>query len=162
VTGALLAQQAAYSTFWANTPMFSMRQAGVQSVANVTFTQINMDTLDYDTDSGRAAGTPWSYTIPAGMGGRWQFSWKVGWAINATGARLESLFQNGSAVNASQTGSAAAGSGRISDIPASAKTIVVAAGDVMSVWGFQESGGPLNTDAGQSFFEGRLISLATP
>jgi hypothetical protein len=162
ITSTLMNQITTYGQFWANPPMFRMYQSIAQSVPNAVYTQITMDALDYDTDSGRAAGTPWSYTIPAGMSGRWTFNWKVGWAINATGARLESLYRNGVAVTAEQSSATNAGASRTADVAASATTIAVNAGDVMSVWAFQESTAALNTDAGQSFFEGRLVSLASP
>jgi hypothetical protein len=162
ITSTLMNQITTYGQFWANPPMFRMYQSIAQSVPNAVYTQITMDALDYDTDSGRAAGTPWSYTIPAGMSGRWTFNWKVGWAINATGARLESLYRNGSPVTAEQSSATNAGASRTADVAASGTTIAVNAGDIISVWGFQESTAALNTDAGQSSFEGRLVSLATP
>lgn len=151
-----------YSRFWTSRPMFSMYQGTPQTVGSGAFTQITMDTSDWDTDTGRSGTTPFSYTIPVGMGGRWTFSWKVGWAANAVNTRLESLYKNGSAVPMAQSNiQALTTAARTSDVAASTKTIVVAAGDVMSVWGFQDSGGNLATDS-QCYFEGSIHSLASP
>jgi hypothetical protein len=163
ITSSLLNQITAYSQFWSSPPMFSMYQATVQSVATGAYAQITCDTSLWDTDSGRSATTPYSYTIP--FAGRWEFSWKIGWAVNATGGRLSALYQNGTIVTGSQTGlQAITDAGRTTDVAASTKTVLCNVGDVMSIWAFQDSGGNLSTDTtgGASYFEGRLVSLASP
>jgi hypothetical protein len=166
LTAALLNQIGTYNTFWANPPMFRMYQAVAQSIPNATNTQVKMDTGTgggaWDTDSGRSGTTPYSYTIPVGMGGRWRFTWAVEWAFNAVGARVAVLYQNGVPVTG-DTDDVAANNDFTSEIGTG--TVLVTAGDVMSVWGYQNSGGALNTAAaGQfsSFFEGQLVSLASP
>lgn len=166
LTATLLNQVGAYSTFWADPPMFRMYQSVVQSIPNGTNTQIRMDTGTgggaWDTDSGRSAVSPYGYTIPVGMSGRWRFTWAVEWAFNATGARVAVLYQNGSPVTG-DTDDVAANNDFTAEIGTG--TVVVNAGDVMSVWGYQNSGGALNTAAaGQfsSFFEGEFRSLANP
>lgn len=164
LTATLLNQVGAYATFWANPPMFRMVQSIAQSVPNTTYTQITMDTSLWDSDSGRAGGTPYAYTIPVGMSGRWQFTVKVEWAPNATGTRLCTVARNGATDStveiADPTTSATYTPGT-----ATVATLAVNAGDVMSPWGYQDSGGALNTASGasgKSFFEGRLISLGNP
>ena len=163
-TSAELNAICAYQAFWANPPMFRMYQATVQSVANVTLAQITCDTPEYDSDTGRASGTPWSYVIPTGFTGRWTFTVCTAWAANATGIRAAALFQNGSqaeggyiAVPASPAGFATSTSLTL--------TIPVSAGDVMAAYGEQSSGGALSTFFASnvaSTFEGRMASLASP
>src|SRR5215469_1102417 len=92
ITSSLLNQITTYAQFWANPPMFKMTQATVQSLATGSFTQVTFDTLIWDSDSGRQAVTPFSYVIP--FAGRWRFSWKAAFAVNATGSRMSALYQN--------------------------------------------------------------------
>jgi len=142
-----------------------MYQSVVQSVPNTTFTQITCDTLDIDTDGGRGGSTPWSYTIPAGMGGVWTFTYKTAWSSNATGTRAAALFINGSqatATNAFEQGL----TGVSTFVVGLPRMFLVSAGDVIALYGRQTSGAGLNTGVSTapdySYFEGRLESLANP
>lgn len=162
VTGANLAAMVSYQQFWANPPMFRMHQVVAQSVSNTTWTQITCDTSDFDSDSGRSSSSPYSYTIPAGLSGRWQFGWLVAWSANGNGARASNLYKNGA--SASSWPSAAAVSSPGVSVGWS-DSVSCSAGDVMAVYGWQSSGGALSTAAGTdnfSIFWGRLVSLASP
>lgn len=163
VTGANLATMTAYQSFWADPPMFRMYQVVAQSVTSGSDTQIIMDTSAYDSDAGRAAGSPYSYTIPTGMTGRWRFTVCTMWAANATGLRAAQVRVNGS-VPASQAYAAFPPvSGNITGAIVTV-TVPVNSGDAIAAYGYQSSGGALNTQTGGlgSFFEGCLVSLATP
>ncbi len=161
VLASQLQQITTWGAFKDNPPGFSMTHTIGISVSNGVYTQIPMDTLEWDSDSGRGGSTPWSYTIPIGMSGRWTFSYKVSWAVNNTGDRLVSLYKNGSIIS----------SGQISGPPtttahnaenSTTRTVLCAGGDVMAVYALQSitGGGALSTNSG--FFEGRLTSLANP
>lgn len=165
LTSGQLTQLITWQQFWANPPMFRMYQTAVQPIPNGADTQVTMDTSKYDTDSGRAIATPWSYTIPVGMTGRWQFTVCIAFSANATGSRQAKIFQNGALIPDGSHASPQAG-------PATADTSVTItvtdafnAGDVIAAYGWQNSGAALNTNttAGLcSFFEGRMVSLANP
>lgn len=164
ITSSLLNQITTYARFFANPPMFRMYQSVAQSVPNGADTQLTMDVSDYDTDSGRAVTTPWAYTIPAGMTARWTFSAAVLYAGNATGTRVTSIRKNGVVL---PDGGITAGAGAsVAHGYLATVTVPVAAGDVISVWTWQNSGGALSTSvstaSGLSYFEGRLVSLANP
>ena len=161
VLASQLQQITTYTQFWADPPMFSMHQTSTQTIGNTVYTQITMDTSDWDTESGRAVGNPYSYTIPSGMSGRWQFTFKIGWATNAVGNRLGALFKNGSIVQNGEVGYLAPGAANNPEY-GTTLTVPCSAGDVMSVWGYQGSGGALTTQTLDSFFEGRFVSLANP
>lgn len=161
ITSSLLNQITAYARFWANPPMFRMYQSAAQSINSGTYTQVLCDTGDYDTDSGRAIATPWSYTIPASMAGRWDFKFKFGFAINATGNRLGALYKNGTILAATEVGGPATAATNNPEM-AGGDRILCAAGDVISLWTWQNSGGALNTYAGSCMFSGQLVSLANP
>lgn len=167
LTSGQMTQLTSYMAFWTSRPMFKMYQTVAQSVPTGAFTQILMDTSAWDTDSGRSIASPWSYVIPTGMNGRWRFSWKVGFAVNATGVRMSALYQNGTAATGAQDNEqSVSATSRTTDLPATSMTITGAGGDVISIWGFQDSGGALNTDVGSgpssSYFEGSFESLANP
>lgn len=163
ITSSLLNQITTYNRFWANRPMFRMYQAVAQSIPTGADTQMTMDTVDYDTDSGRAGSSPWSYVIPVGMTGRWRYTILYSSLANATGARQPKLYKNGALVTGGYTGAqaspATAGHGAQLVI-----TLACNAGDVMGAYAWQNSGGPLNTIVGVqcSVFEGVLESLASP
>jgi hypothetical protein len=161
VTPAQMQQLNTYMQFFSSPPMFRMFQATGQSISNNTTTQVTCDTLDYDTDFGRGSSSPWSFTIPTGLGGRWTFKWAVAYPINSTGSRAGFLYKNGSRVNGG-TDEIAADNDFIETT--GEMTIACAAGDVMSLWTWQNSGGALTLATGgtQSQFEGRLVSLASP
>lgn len=164
VTSALLEQITTYGRFWANPPAFRMTQQIAQSIPNAIWTQVTCDTLDYDTDSGRALTSPWSYTIPVGMTGRWQFGWMLPWVDNTTGTRDCEIRKNGNNISSYVTyapvGSGGSGGQGWTD------PIAVAAGDVMSMWGYQSiTSGALSTSVQTDTFPvfwGRLFSLANP
>lgn len=166
LTASEMTQIMTWLSFWANPPMFKMYQASVQSLPNGGPTTVTMDTSAYDTDSGRSGTTPFGYTIPTGMGGRWYFAWGVAFTGNATGVRDAELRQNGAVV---PTGGGAGGYIQT----ASAGTCMnigwvetaAAAADVFTVVANQTSTIALNTNvtSGQtSYFSGRLVSLGNP
>lgn len=164
VTGANLAAMVSYQQFWANPPMFSMYQIVAQSIPNATDTQVLMDSNEHDTDSGRSGSSPYSYTIPSGMTGRWRFTCCVKFGGNATGIRQTKLFKNGTLVNAAQSAGQAGPATDFTGYVLS-REFLCNSGDVIAVYGYQNSGGALNTNVGgslNSYFEGQLVSLANP
>lgn len=164
ITSTLLNQITAYAQFWANRPSFRMFQAVVQTPASSTLTQITMDTPAHDSDSGRSAGTPWSYTIPTGMAGWWQFTGCVAWNASATGARATVIYQNGAQAPGAYVQVLAAPAAFVTSVTCTA-TFLCNAGDTISVWGQQASGGGLATYSSAniySYFEGQLLSLGSP
>lgn len=164
VLASSLASMVSYHQFWADPPMFRMYQLVAQSVNSSLNAQITMDTLDYDTDSGRGSSTPWSYTIPSGLAGRWYFGAMISWSGNATGVRISEIYKNGAIITGAQESVQAAPATNATNCFVSA-TVAVSVGDVIAAYGWQQSGGALSTNVGNgfpSFFEGRLISLANP
>lgn len=164
-TSALLEQITTYARFWADPPMFSMYQTLVQSIADDgAFHQITCDTLEDDTDSGRALISPWTYTIPVGMGGRWRISGASSWSGNATGVRAAAIYVNAAQYPGAFWSCQAAPAANVTTVGGT-RTIIAHAGDTVALMGFQHSGGALNTNVAAvlySYFEGRLESLANP
>lgn len=164
LTASEMTQIMTWNKFWANPPMFRMYQTAVQSIPNLTFTQITCDVSDYDSDSGRGLATPWSYTIPVGMSGRWRFSCAISWAANATGVRGAAIYVNGAQANGAFWAAETAPATNVPSV-GGATTIAVNAGDQIALYGEQGSGGALNTNTAvslYSYLEGKLESLASP
>ena len=57
-----------------NTPSVRGRLSGDQSFSAATWTKINWDTEDWDTDSAFAS---YKFTVPSGEGGKYEISWTV-------------------------------------------------------------------------------------
>lgn len=162
LTGTVLNQVSTVQNFWADPPMFGMNQSAGQSVPNNTPTTITMDTPQWDTDSGRSGTTPFGYVIPAGMTGRWRFTWGVPWNANTTGSRKAMLYRNGAVQF-----TAVVDISNNTDVNAvgASRTVAVNAGDVMTIVALQTCGGPLTTQVDGTFaphFEGCLVSLGNP
>jgi hypothetical protein len=161
LTATLLNQIGTYNTFWANVPMFRMYQSVAQSIPNSAITQVTMDTLSYDSDTGRTGSTPYSYVIPTGMTGRWTFTVHIPMAAGANSEHDVFLLRNGTAVVGSQV------TDMVSTLTSELVTLTVPvnAGDVMGAAVYQQTGGAESTFVGanmQPTFEGRLVSLASP
>lgn len=162
ITSSLLNQITAYAQFWANPPMFRMRQGTAQSIpTGGSPTIVTMDTPEYDTDSGRSVASPFSYVIPTGMSGRWYFMVHVPLNTGTSNERDVYVMKNGSPVVGGQetmvTGSITS--------QISMMTIPVNAGDVIAAGVYQQSGAAINTFISSPImptFEGRLVSLASP
>lgn len=150
--------------FALDVPCFRMYQSVSQNVPNGADTQVLMDTPDYDSDNGRSGISPYNYTIPSNLGARWTFSAAVMYAGNATGTRVTSIRKNGAVL---PDGGILSGAGaNVVHGYLATVTVPVAAGDIISVWTWQNSGGVLGTNvtaaSGLCYFEGRLASLANP
>lgn len=134
---------AANLAFLRRPPAASFLQASPQSIANVTDTAITWPAPGYDNYSGYSAGTPTRYT--AQVPGYYQVLGAVSWAVNATGNRLAEIHLNGVAISQGavpttstvNNATAAVGSGLI---------LMNGTTDYVELFGFQNSGGSLNTN----------------
>lgn len=163
LTATLLNQVSTFGNFWADPPTVRMYQSVTQSLANTIDTQITLDASQWDSDTGRVATTPYNYVIPSGFGSnlRFTFSYATAFAASATGSRATYLKKNGTRVTGSTFDIAA--NNDITIVGGTSST-TVNAGDVIALWAWQNSGGPLNTtiSADTSFLEGWLRGTGSP
>lgn len=127
-------------------PIAHLRQTTVQSIPSATFTTINFDSEDIDTDSGHSNVTNNSrYTAP--IDGYYELSGCITFAAG-TGFRATRWARNATVIPGSQVdGTAAAGA----EWPVMARTVKVflTAGDYVQIQVYQDSGGgALNTGVG--------------
>ena len=132
-------------------PQIAIYQATVQSVASNAFTAITFDGSTSDTYGGHSNTTNNSrYT--AQQPGTYAFSGATGWAANATGSRGGSLYKNGSPLTG-QTGlvQAATSAAASTVAPLPLCFVDLNTGDYVELYGYQVSGGALNTIGGGQF-----------
>lgn len=127
--------------FLLNPPSFTGYQSTSQSLANQTWTGLNINTVTEDPYTGWSSATPSRYTVK--VPGTYTVSGVYAPAANSTGIRAVRLQKNGSPVlgAASYLGASSIEMGIVTP------TIDVAlvAGDYLEVAGWQSSGGALST-----------------
>ena len=144
-----------------NTPAFFAGQTSGQSISNTSFTKLNFDTEDFDTDSAFASN---QFTVPSGKAGRY-FLHAV-----ATGDGSDDFDRQHLAIYVDGSQPTVAGStGRYSNlnVPSSggyntvstSLILNLSAGAVVSVYFYQDSGGTMTTYEPRTYFMGyRIIS----
>ncbi len=114
-----------------------------QSLANATFTSVQLNTSERDTDGFYDPAVPTRLTVPSGLGGEYLLSAQVEFAANATGRRELGIRVNGTTTV-------------VSDIRAGLSVITrlmvhtqvrLNAGSYLEVRAFQDSGGALNINS---------------
>ncbi|MFF1284309.1 hypothetical protein ACFVY4_26655 [Streptomyces sp. NPDC058299] len=145
-TGALWnASVKALGDFYGAVPRFRGYQATAQSLANNTWTNVTLDTEEYDSDNGHSTTVSSSrYTVQ--VAGTYLIVGSIGIVANATGNRGLRITVNGNAINGSfvKTGSPdSTGSAGL----VTAASHVCAVGDYIEIQAHQTSGSALNTNA---------------
>jgi hypothetical protein len=120
-------------------------KTSAQSCSNNVETAILWDAEDYDTDAIHSTVTNSErFTVPAGLGGKWELVLQGRWAGNATGLRYMECFVNGSGMSADkyllQEDSAQASA----FIQRLVGTLNLVAGDYIEIRALQNSGVSLN------------------
>ena len=125
-----------------NLPAFNGYQTTPQTLTTAVWTAISIDTETFDTDSGHDNVTNNTrYTIQ--VDGLYVILGTVAFAASATGLRGSKIFKNGAVLIGSETLIApgpATGTSAVCQIAAQ-----LVAGDYIELYGFQQSGGNLNT-----------------
>jgi hypothetical protein len=117
------------------------RASTAQSIATATYTDIVFDTENYDSDGIINFGTSATALIIQ-TGGVYDILGQVSVASNATGGRLARLTVNGTAIAFNNAG---AMNGANSVVQVKAENVILAAGDLVRVSIWQNSGSSLNT-----------------
>lgn len=117
--------------------------SGGKTNANATFTSVEFDLEDWDTDGIHSTTTNNSrFTVPSGKGGYWMFLFVVAWQAGTYTEIISRWYKNGVQQADRAVGRPAGSAGNI--FP----TIFnLAAGDYMEVFTYQDSGGNKNTES---------------
>ena len=96
-----------------NTPAFSVyRSSATQAIANTTYTKIQFNAENYDTDNAFDSSTNYRFTVPVGSSGKYFFTARTrSTAWTSTGARLVAYINGASKIHTSITNSAGADGG---------------------------------------------------
>lgn len=114
------------------------------ALVNNTFTVITWNAQEYDTDA-FFAPTSTNIVVPAGLAGYYLLQGSLEYAANATGLRFIRIFVNGAGITYTFGGNATAVFGQVVNVSA---TLYLAVGDIVTLEGYQNSGGNLNVLGG--------------
>jgi hypothetical protein len=125
----------------------SLTAGAETTIANATFTAVAFSAEKYDTDNFHSTSTNTSrITIPSGKAGKYLITGKLNFNSNATGYRQIAIYKNGSSLSYNAF---AVVNGNVTGV-----TIVsldsLAEGDYLELFGYQTSGGNLNTESGST------------
>jgi hypothetical protein len=126
----------------------SVYNVAVQSIANGTFTALNFDSENYDTDGFHSTSSNTSrFTIPTGKGGKYLINATFEVDDNATGQRTLAFYKNGSVEI--YCGNVASNTRQ----PKSIGNVVLdlAANDYVEAFYYQDSGTSRNITLGQLY-----------
>lgn len=131
--------------FLIGVPLFRGRNTAGQSIANATYTAVNLDTEDVDSDNGHSTVTNPSRYI--GLTTGWYLlSGGCGWAVNAAGQRGCEFAKNGTSLPGTDVMQPnATASFASSTTVRSSHVQLNGTTDYVELRGFQSSGGALST-----------------
>ena len=144
-----------------NTPSFSVYKNAVQSVADSTWTKLELTTEYWDTDSAFDSTTNYRFTVPSGEAGKYHLTAGNGWSRfdNATAGRSDEFrfYKNGSffrgGIRHYYTLDSASGQYADHEYVMSID-INLAVGDYVELYVWHNEGHNVNTSAAQTFFTG--------
>jgi hypothetical protein len=117
-----------------------------QSIPNGTYTTLNFQSENFDTDGFHDNSTNNSrLTIPAGKGGKYLITTQINFANNSTGLRIIEITKNGGATLAQSMFSPISGS---TSTFAFSCVVSAVATDYFTMQAYQSSGGSLNVNSG--------------
>ena len=134
---------------------FKTANSGVQSIANTTFTVITFNDELFDTDGFHSTSVDNSrMTIPSGKAGKYLVTGRGTFAANNAGNRGVRLLKNGSLFAEIQTWNAGGTYGATVEVTA---IYDFAVNDYIELASFQASGGSLNTQNGNDYYDALMI-----
>lgn len=138
---------------------FRLRRSTNQSLANGTFTNINWDIEQFDTDDLHSLSVNTDkVTITAATAGKWLFAVNGIWGGGSSGQKIVRILKNGGAI-AEEAGPNSGGNAHVQNLSV---IIDVVGGDTIYVDAYQDSGATQNfgnASIGEVWFSG--IRIAT-
>lgn len=146
------------ATLAINGSAFSAYAGSLQSIPNATFTKLQINTKEFDTNSNFDATTNYRFTPT--VAGYYQISGNTALATTGAAGLMVNIFKNGSRFkDGSQSGSSS-GSGYEASV--SALVYLNGSTDYVELYMYQASGGSLNTSPAvfSCYFQAAMIRSA--
>jgi len=137
-----------------NTPSFAVKRSTTQSISDSTWTKVQFDSEDHDTDSAYDNVTNYRFTVPVGKAGKYQINAAIYYdsaSISSENSYLQ-VRKNGSGIWFLGTQSTALSSKSVSH------TLTLAEGDYIEVFVIHYFGTAVNLAANYSLFSGFKLS----
>jgi len=130
----------------------ALTATGAQAIANATNTFITFNVEDFDTDAFHSTSSNTTrITIPAGKGGKYQFTSHVLFdSTNGTGRRLTFFAKNGTELNKTHTELGPVSGSSIGIV--NSVLVDLVATDYIEILAYQTSGGSISTDGASCSF----------
>ena len=145
-----------------NTPSFKAYRTANQSLANNTWTKIEFNVEDYDTDSAYDSSTNYRFTVPTGKGGKYLFCYALNVDDMGDNQRVGiKLYVNGSNNEYTWVQQFSTGGGNLIGRVGGSSILDLSAGDYVEVYGRQNGGASKNLIGGerQEFSGYKLIGV---
>lgn len=131
--------------------------SATQSLTSATYTALNLDSEDFDVGNMHDPVTNNTrFTIPVGGGGVYQIVGRTSWAPGAGNLRLLAIYKNGAEINDTTVVPIGGGIQTQQLVTTFAPLL---AGDVLELYGYQDSGGALNAGSATRIYASTLQAV---
>jgi len=155
IAGITFPDLTAQATAFVKGPAFSAYQSTLQSVPNITYSKIQIQTKEFDTAN--AFDNITNYRFQPLTAGYYQISGSINIASGAAFPVLAIIYKNGVAY---KNGTVSTGSAAVyNQAEVSALVYLNGSTDYVELWAYQASGGAVNTTIGiqNTYFQGIFI-----
>ena len=144
-TGATLSVSGSASGLPDNTPSFRVRSTAGQTISNTTWTKVEWNTEDKDTDSAFSSDR---FTVPSGEGGLYFFQWSIenNGKVASNAYYGVALYKNGSIDTTIRSRENPTTTGTYDVYNNGGGGIVLAAGDYVELYYYQNGGGTVTLE----------------
>ena len=143
----------------ANTPAFRVRSSAGQSVSNATWTKIEFDAEDKDTDSAFDLSNE-RFTVPSGKGGLYHFHWSIenNGKVSSNAVYQVILAKNGTNQTDVFTRQNPTTTGTFDVYNNGGGGIVLSAGDYVELFYYQNGGGTVTLEGNYRSWTGYRVT----
>ncbi len=128
-----------------NTPAFRVRSTAGQTISNTTWTKVEWNTEDKDTDSAFSSD---KFTVPSGEGGLYFFQWSIenNGKVSSNAYYGVALYKNGSIDTTIRSRENPTTTGTYDVYNNGGGGIVLSAGDYVELYYYQNGGGTVTLE----------------